>query len=179
MIPVALDPRALHLAVAGRGERAAARLRGLTEGGAAPALFSDDPALGAAADTLPPADDALRGVAALWIVGLPETEAAPLAAHARALGVLVNVEDVPALCDFHSVAEVRRGDLLIGISTGGRSPGLAARVRRWIAGVFGPEWAERTQAIGEQRAEWRAQGAAVPDLAWLTDAAIQDAGWLP
>lgn len=178
MIPVALDPRALHLAVAGRGERAAARLRGLTEGGAAPALFSDDPALGAAADTLPPADDALRGVAALWIVGLPETEAAPLAAHARALGVLVNVEDVPALCDFHNVAAIRRGDLLLTVSTAGRNPGLAARLRRDLEGRYGPEWSARTEALSRRRRAWRAEGRGMQEVAGLTAAAVEGEGWL-
>ena len=52
--------------------------------------------------------------------------------------MLVNVEDRPALCDFHSVAEVRRGDLLLTVSTGGASPGLAARIRARLAAEFGP-----------------------------------------
>ena len=83
----------------------------------------------------------LAALRALWIAGLPDDEAAALAALARSERVLVNVEDRPALCDFHSVAEVRRGDLLLTVSTGGASPGLAARIRARLAADFGPEWA--------------------------------------
>ena len=100
---------------------------------------------------------------ALWIVGLPDDEAAALAALARSERVLVNVEDRPALCDFHSVAEVRRGDLLLTVSTGGASPGLAARIRARLAADFGPEWAERARPAAppshgvapEAAATWR------------------------
>ena len=78
-----------------------------------------------------------------------------LAALARSERVLVNVEDRPALCDFHSVAEVRRGDLLLTVSTGGASPGLAARIRARLAAEFGPEWAERVALLRGHRAAWR------------------------
>jgi len=88
---------------------------------------------------------------------------------------LVNVEDRPALCDFHSVAEVRRGDLLLTVSTGGASPGLAARIRARLAGEFGPEWADRLAQLRGQRAVWRCDGR---DLAAETDALLQANGWL-
>jgi precorrin-2 dehydrogenase/sirohydrochlorin ferrochelatase len=88
--------------------------------------------------------------------------------------VLVNVEDCPALCDFHSVAEVRRGDLLLTISTGGASPGLAARVRARLEGEFGPEWADRLALLRERRAAWRREGR---NLAAMTDALLQANGW--
>lgn len=182
MIPLALDPGRAVVAVAGRGEPARRRAGRLARGAAGLTLFTDAPA---SIGTLPenvilrdrlPDAGALSGLAALWIAGLPRTEAEPLAAAARAARVLVNVEDVPALCDFHSVAEVRRGDLLIGVSTGGRSPGLAARLRRWIDTALEPEWAARTAALGAQRAAWRAQGAS--DLAVRTEALLEAAGWL-
>ena len=51
---------------------------------------------------------------------------AALAGRARAQGILVNVEDEPLLCDFHVPATVRRGDLLLTVSSAGRSPGLVA-----------------------------------------------------
>ena len=62
----------------------------------------------------------------LFVAGLPEGEARHLAGRARALGVLVNVEDVLPLCDFHVPAMVRRGDLLLTASTGGAVPGPGA-----------------------------------------------------
>jgi precorrin-2 dehydrogenase/sirohydrochlorin ferrochelatase len=112
---------------------------------------------------------------ALWITGLPDGIAAALAALARAGRVLVNVEDQPALCDFHSVAEVRRGDLLLTVSTAGASPGLAARIRARLARDYGPEWAERLELLRGYRAAWRRDG---QDVAALTDVLLQANGWL-
>jgi precorrin-2 dehydrogenase/sirohydrochlorin ferrochelatase len=49
--------------------------------------------------------------------------------EARRRGVLCNVVDDPAHCDFYYGAVVRRGALQIAISTGGHSPALAQRLR--------------------------------------------------
>ena len=68
---------------------------------------------------------------------------------------LVNVEDVKPWCDFHNPALVRRGDLLLTVSTNGRSPGLAARIRRQLAATFGAEWADRLSTIGRKRDAWK------------------------
>ncbi len=181
MIAVALDVAALRIAVAGRGSAALRRLRALQAGGAGGLLvFSDRPDdLGPVANQLLrahlPGRHDLAALQALWIAGLPDDLAADLAALARSERVLVNVEDRPALCDFHSVAEVRRGDLLLTVSTGGASPGLAARLRARLAAEFGPEWDDRLALLREHRAAWRAQGR---DAAALTDALLHANGWL-
>ena len=73
-------------------------------------------------------------------VGVSVDLARELAARARRLKVLVNVEDVLPLCDFHVPAIVRRGELLLTASTGGQVPGLARRLREALAEQFGPEW---------------------------------------
>lgn len=183
MIAVALDPSAMPVAVAGRGPVALHRHRALRSAGATDApLFCDRP------DSLPPGPDLgrslrsylpagadLTGLRALWITGLPDDLAAQLAALARSVRALVNVEDRPALCDFHSVAEVRRGDLLLTVSTGGASPGLAARIRARLATDYGPEWAGRLDLLRERRAVWRRDGR---NAAELTDALLQANGWL-
>ena len=101
----------------------------------------------------------LARFALLWIADLPIAEAAPLARAARAGGCLVNVEDVVAFCDFHNPSQVRRGDLLLTVSTAGKSPGLAARIRAQLARAFGPEWAERLERIGAQAQGLAARGA--------------------
>jgi precorrin-2 dehydrogenase/sirohydrochlorin ferrochelatase len=46
---------------------------------------------------------------------------------------------------------VRRGDLVIAIATGGRSPALARRLRERLEGEFGPEWAEALRVLHEAR----------------------------
>ncbi|GAB0118158.1 precorrin-2 dehydrogenase/sirohydrochlorin ferrochelatase family protein [Acidisoma sp. 7E03] len=185
MIPVSLDPGALNLALAGHGAAALRRWRLLAEGGAARALcFADvpDPALAAAAearyrDGLPD-DAALARLDVLWIVGMADEAAARLAEAARAHKVLVNVEDRRDQCLFHNTAEVRRGDLLLTVSTNGRSPGLAQRIRAHLAETFGAEWAERLTLLTAQREAWRVEGCDIPELAARTEAFLKQTGWL-
>ncbi|HTC94078.1 MAG TPA: siroheme synthase CysG [Terriglobales bacterium] len=74
-------------------------------------------------------------------------------AEARRHGVLCNVVDDPAYCDFYFPAVVRRGDLQIAISTGGQSPALAQQLRVQLENQFGPEYAERVADLGHQRRE--------------------------
>jgi len=80
-------------------------------------------------------------------------ERAVIASEARGHHVLVNVIDDVPNCDFAAPAIVRRGDLAIAISTGGRSPALARRVRELLGERFGPEWAEILEVLREVREE--------------------------
>lgn len=48
------------------------------------------------------------------------------------LGILTNVADTPALCDFYLGSIVQKGDLKIAISTNGKSPTLAKRIRQYL-----------------------------------------------
>src|SRR6266542_48365 len=82
-------------------------------------------------------------------------------AEARWRRVLVNVMDDIPHCDFAAPALVRRGDLAIAISTGGRSPALARRLREELSRQFGPEWAELLEVVGDVRAQTLE---ALPDL---------------
>jgi precorrin-2 dehydrogenase/sirohydrochlorin ferrochelatase len=71
----------------------------------------------------------------------------------QAQGILCNAVDEPEHCDFFYPAVVRRGPLQIAISTGGRSPALAARLRRELERQFGPEWSAWVEHVGELRRE--------------------------
>ena len=185
MIPLALDPAFANLAVAGNGALALRRLRAVRQGGSSEALlFADAPSDELAAEagaylrqSLPDAA-ALSELHALWIADLPAATAATLAALARSLRVLVNVEDVPAFCDFHSVAEVRRGDLLLTVSTNGAAPGLAGTIRRNLETCFGPEWGDRVGEIAALRREWRGQGGAMPEAARRIAELVEARCWL-
>jgi precorrin-2 dehydrogenase/sirohydrochlorin ferrochelatase len=185
MIPIALDPRFARLAVAGNGLLALRRFRSLRAAGATDALlFSDAPddeavtEAGAALRRAMPGPDDLAALHVLWIVDLPRDRAEPLAAAARAQRLLVNVEDVPPLCDFHSVAEVRRGDLLLTISTNGRAPGLAGMIRRNLELRYGAEWADRVSEIGALRADWQRDGVPMPEAAKRIAAIATERKWL-
>src|SRR5262249_20296083 len=66
---------------------------------------------------------------------------------------LVNTADQPELCDFIMPAVMRRGDIAVAISTGGSSPGLAARLRDQIAQIIGPEYAQLAELLSRVRPE--------------------------
>jgi len=65
--------------------------------------------------------------------------------------MLVNVVDVPPLCNFILPAIVRSGPLAIAISTAGASPALAKRMKREIAATFGEPYARLAVILNEAR----------------------------
>ncbi len=71
--------------------------------------------------------------------------------EAESLGCLVNVVDVPELCNFIVPSIVQRGPLQIAISTAGAAPTVAKRLRRQLEAEFGPEWETYTRLLGEVR----------------------------
>ena len=77
-------------------------------------------------------------------------------AESESAGVLLNAVDDPEHSHFAVPAIVRRGDLLLTVSTGGRAPALASRVRRRLEQHFGPEWGQVVALLGEAREDARA-----------------------
>jgi len=75
----------------------------------------------------------------------------------RARRVLCNAVDDPENCDFFYPAVVRRGLLQIAISTNGRAPALAARLRRELEHQFGPDWSSWIEHVGALRRNIQAQ----------------------
>jgi precorrin-2 dehydrogenase len=67
--------------------------------------------------------------------------------------IVCNVVDDPDRCDFFYPAVVRRGPLQIAISTEGRSPALARRLRIELAKQFGPEYRTWVEHVGTRRKE--------------------------
>lgn len=72
--------------------------------------------------------------------------------------VLCNAVDDPERCDFYYPAVVRRGSLQIAVSTAGRSPALAQRLRRELEDQFGPEYADWLEKLGRDREDVRNDG---------------------
>jgi len=68
-------------------------------------------------------------------------------------GCLVNVVDCPALSNFIVPATLRRGELLVAVSTGGASPSLSRRIREELEERFGEEYADFVAVLGEIRRE--------------------------
>jgi siroheme synthase-like protein len=70
-----------------------------------------------------------------------------------ARNMLFNAVDDPPRCGFSYPAIHRQGDIAIAISTNGKCPALAVRLRRKIEREVGPEYAAMAQMLGELRAE--------------------------
>ena len=96
----------------------------------------------------------------------------------KEVGALVNVEDKKDLCDFHVPAIVRRGDLLLTVSTGGKSPRLARRIRQQLEKLFPSQWAKRVAEISKKRLEWKNKGAGIEEISEATDELLAKKGWM-
>ena len=80
----------------------------------------------------------------------PHTQAAICRAAERRR-IPVNIVDAPARCTFIAPAQLKRGALTIAVTTGGRSPILAKRVRQEIEQVIGPEYGQLLRILERAR----------------------------
>jgi len=80
----------------------------------------------------------------------PETNAS-IYREALGRGVLVNVADDPALCNFFSGAVVKRGPLRIAVSTSGYCPAIAAGLRRELESLYPGSYGEYVTLSREWR----------------------------
>jgi precorrin-2 dehydrogenase/sirohydrochlorin ferrochelatase len=77
--------------------------------------------------------------------------------EANASGLLVNVVDDASRCNFIAPAILRQGDLAVAISTSGKAPALAVRLREQFEHLVGPEHARFLQLAGSLRERLAAQ----------------------
>jgi precorrin-2 dehydrogenase/sirohydrochlorin ferrochelatase len=77
---------------------------------------------------------------------------------ARGRGILVNAVDQPEDCSFIVPSTLRRGDLVIAVSTSGKSPALARRVREQLEKVVGLEYESFLVLLGTLRKEILSRG---------------------
>ena len=93
----------------------------------------------------------IRG--AFFVIGATDDGAVNgrISEDARELGILVNIVDQSARCDFILPSLVERGALTIAVSTGGKSPALAKKLRTELASLYGPEYATLLEIVGELR----------------------------
>jgi precorrin-2 dehydrogenase / sirohydrochlorin ferrochelatase len=185
MLPISVDLARIRVILVGDGAAAIRRRELLDEAGAglleiyAPC---PEPALAQAAGArlrrrLPlPAEIARAQL--VFVAGVPEPAAADMRRAAQAAGVLINVEDDRRHSDFHSAAVIRRGDLTVAISTNGKSPGLAALVRRMLQHRIGPEWELHLDEVAALRQGWREAGADPTDIGRWTQEWVDRRGWL-
>ena len=158
--PLFLDLEGHRCLVVGGGPVAERKARALLECGARVVLVSPvlTPALAALA-----AAGRLRHRARAFVAGdargcrlVVAATGGPadraVVAAARKRRVLVNAVDRPAWCDVILPSVLRRGELQIAVSTGGRSPALARDIRRRLEPLFGRELGEVVERAGRARA---------------------------
>lgn len=65
--------------------------------------------------------------------------------------ILLNVADKPSLCDFYLGSVVCKGNLKIGISTNGKSPTIAKRIKEFLNELLPEEIDETLELMGQLR----------------------------
>ena len=97
---------------------------------------------------------------------------AAVADEGKSRGVWVNAVDDPPYCDFIMPGIVQRGDLVIAVSTSGRSPAMARKMREELTDFLTEEWVAMLELAAEVRAELKARGVMVDSDTW--NAALDD-----
>lgn len=87
-------------------------------------------------------------------------------ADGEAAGVWVNGADDPAHCSFTLPAVVRRGSLMIAVSSGGRSPALSRWLRRRLEAEIGPEFEVLLDLLASERDRLKAEGRSTEGPGW-------------
>lgn len=80
--------------------------------------------------------------------------------------IWVNSADDPANCSFTLMSVIRRGDLVVSVGTGGRSPALAAQLRRQLEEEIGSEYETLLDLLSDAREELRGAGRSSEDADW-------------
>lgn len=143
--------------VLGEGEAAEAKRRLLERAGAR-IVGTDDPQ------------------ARLAFVALDEPEEA--AARLKAQGLLVNVVDRPELCDFTTPSLLERGPVLVAVSTGGVSAGLAKALRLRLEGLLPASLGTLAEGLNAARAAMKVRWPDGRERRRVMDAALAPGGAL-
>lgn len=161
LYPILLDLQGWPCLVLGGGTMAEAKATVLMEAGASVTVVAEEltPGMKEMASEgriawrrRHPAPADLRGYR-LAICALEDRSGnAAFAAEAERLGVLFNAVDDPAHCRFLMPSVHREGDLIVAVSTGGKCPALAVRLRERFGRQLGSHYGRFLELAGELRA---------------------------
>lgn len=164
--PIFLDLRERECVVVGGGEVATRRIEALLKAGASVTVISPEVTEtirrwereGRVRHSRRPYRKGDLGKAFLVYAATGNAQVdAEIAEEARSGGALLNAVDRPALCDFITPALLERGDLIIAISTGGKSPGVAKKLREELERIVGPECEEALELVSRVRRSLKAR----------------------
>jgi siroheme synthase-like protein len=174
-LPVNLLVRGRRVVVVGAGRIAARKIASLLELGAAVEVVAPH-----AGEEVRAWADAQRvvlherrfdaaDVDGAWLVFTATDDPATIASvhdAAEAARVWVNSADDPDNCSFTLMSVIRRADIVVSVGTGGRSPALAAHLRRQLDQELGPEYETLLELLSEAREAIRARGRSSEDADW-------------
>lgn len=165
LFPIFVKLQSRLVVVIGGGEIAFGKIDGLLRAGAkvrvvAPEVHPSfaEPIRSGKIDWLPrkfQPDDLAGATLAIAATSAPGVNAA-VYREAEARGILCNAVDDIENCHFYYGSIVQRGDLQIAISTNGKSPALAQRLRQELEQQFGPEYEMWLEWLGAARELLRA-----------------------
>ncbi len=159
-LPINLDVRDRQVVVVGGGAVASRKCSALLAAGARVAVIAPglDRSLGEMCT-----DGRLRHVAREFVPGdlagaflvfaatdSPAVNRA-VAEEAESRAILADIADAPDSGSFTLPAVMRRGELLIAVSTGGNSPALARLIRAQLETLYGPEYGAALELLGSLR----------------------------
>lgn len=140
MYPVVLDLRGRPCLVIGTGPLAEEKVHGLRAAGALVThrVFYEE--------------SDLDGKVLAIVCGQPPEISEAVWQEAQRRNILINTVDDPPRCGFIAPAIVRRGDLAVAISTNGKAPALAVRLRQRLESELGEEYGRFLSLAGSVRA---------------------------
>lgn len=159
-LPLFVDVKSAPCLVIGGGDIAARKAQLLCKAGAAVTLIA--PALSSAAQQLVETDsvhwkqvlfsaDLVAGHKLIIAATDDGTVNEAVYAAAKAAGVLVNVADKPALCDFILPSILDRSPIVVAVSSGGKSPILARQIRARLETLIPPSYGNLAALVGRYR----------------------------
>ncbi len=173
--PLVADLSGRAVIVIGGGDVATRKVEGLLAADAAVTVIS--PALAPALSTLATAGRVrhvcrqyehgdLRDADLVFVATDDLANTRAVVAEAREHRVWVNAADDPEHCDFILPAVIRRGPLVVTVTTGGTSPAVARAIREELEDVIGDGHRVLAEVAADVRRELRAAGRVVTPDAW-------------
>ena len=165
--PIHLDIKNRHCLVVGGGAVGTRKVNTLLECGARVRVVSPEPTRQltklASKGAITLARRAYRSAdldGAFLVIGATDDESLnqQISNDAALTNTLCNIADRPEVCNFILPSIVQRGDLVITISTAGKSPALAKQLRQKLETQFGKEYAEFLLLMGAIRKKLLSQG---------------------
>ncbi len=164
MLPIILAPQYLKTLVIGKGPATTRRLEMIAAARVQNVRYIESF----------PVESDFENINIVYVADFDDEVSEKIFHMAEARKLLINTEDKIQFCNFHAPAIVRRGDLLLTVSTAGKGPRLARRIKRILENLFGAEWKENLEHLSNARCELKKQGFKFDSMAEKIDKEIEE-----